>query len=831
MSIKTKTLSLLFLLISISIFGQSPIAPKKISSSEIFERIKKLNFLGSALYIAAHPDDENTRLISYLANDVKARTAYLSITRGDGGQNLIGPELSELLGVIRTYELLQARKIDGGEQFFTRAVDFGYSKTPDETLAIWDKDKVLSDVVLTIRKFQPDIIINRFDHTTPGSTHGHHTASAMLSVEAFELAGKSSAYPEHFEIVEPWQPKRLFHNTSWWFYGSREKFEKAHRNDNNLLTIETGSYYPAYGLSNGEIAALSRSQHQSQGFGSIGNRGEEKEYVIPIHTEKENIKHLFDGIDTSWNRIEGGKAIGDILYKVEQDYDFKHPEKSVPELVRAYQLLKNRTDYWGVQKTKEIKDIILACSGFFAEAIATTHTATPGDSATVRLEAVNRSQADIKVQSISYKNKTLYHETTDLTTNKPLIISDTIVFHSDDSYTSPYWLQDDKANGLYRVDAIDKRGLPELEHQFPVEFKLLIEGEEFTIARNIAYKYNNPALGEVYQPFQLLPQATVSVQQGVYIFPDTQPQQVTVTVKAGKANIEGKVHLDTPDNWIVSDAQPFRIEHKGAESTHVFTVTPPAKQDENTLKAIVQIDGKTFDHQQITIDYPHIPLQQVLLPAEAKLARVALQKENRRIGYIAGAGDAIPESLEQIGYEVTPILPELMDSSYLSQFDVIILGIRAYNVDKGLLLKQDDLFSFVKNGGTLITQYNVSRGLENIEIAPYNLTLSRDRVTDETAAVTFPDPKHRVLNEPNKITLEDFENWVQERGLYFPDEWAKEFTPILKMNDPDEKPTKGALLIAKYGKGHVVYTGLSFFRQLPAGVPGAYRLFVNLLGL
>ena len=830
MNIKKSILTIVFLLIAISFFGQSPIAPKKISSSELFERIKKLNFLGSALYIAAHPDDENTRLISYLANDVKARTVYLSITRGDGGQNLIGAELSELLGVIRTHELLQARKVDGGEQFFTRAVDFGYSKTPDETLSIWDKDKVLSDVVLAIRKFQPDIIINRFDHTTPGTTHGHHTASAMLSVEAFDLAGKSSVYPEHFKITETWQPKRLYHNTSLWFYGSREKFEEAHRDKKDLLTIETGSYYPSYGLSNGEIAALSRSKHRSQGFGSIGNRGEEREYLIPILSEKENITHLFDGIDTSWNRIKGGKAIGNILYNVEKNFDFKNPEKSVPELIKAYHLLKTRTDYWGIQKTKEIKDIILACSGFFAEAISATQSTTLGEDVGLHIEAINRSDVDIELMAITYNQKNLLNKSIHLTKNKDVSFSESIVF-TQKNYTSPYWLKHSKANGLYRVDALEKRGLPELKNQFPVTFHLRINGEELVVERNITYKYNDPALGEIYQPFQLLPQATVAIQQGVYIFPDDKPQQVIVTIKAGKANIEGKVYLDTPDNWIVSDAQPFHIEHKGAESTHIFTVTPPDNQDENTLKAIVQIDGKKFDQQQITIDYPHIPMQQVLVPATAKTVRLNLQKEKLNIGYIAGAGDAIPESLTQIGYEVTTIPVELISSSYLSQFDAIVLGIRVYNVNKTLPLKQDELFNFVKNGGTLLTQYNVSRGLEDIEIAPYSLALSRDRVTDQTAKVTFLDSKHPVLNYPNQITATDFENWVQERGLYFPDKWSKEFTPILKMNDPNEKPAKGALLIAKYGDGHFVYTGLSFFRQLPAGIPGAYRLFVNLLEL
>ena len=357
------------LLISLSFFSSIAQESEKMSSSEIHDKIKKLNFLGSVLYVAAHPDDENTRLISYLSNNTHARTAYLSLTRGDGGQNLIGPELRESLGVLRTQELLAARKIDGGEQFFTRANDFGYSKHPDETLEIWNKKEVLNDVVWAIRKFRPDVIINRFDHRSPGTTHGHHTSSAMLSLEAFDIANDPKKYPEQLKNYNTWQPKRILFNTSWWFYGSREKFNEADKS--NLINVDIGVYYPSKGLSNTEIAALSRSQHKCQGFGTAGSRGEKQEYLEYIKGDFPKNNNLFAGINTSWNRIKEGNKIGALLNNIETNFNFQSPSSHVKELMKAYVLIQKIEDsYWREQKTKEISEIIEACTGLFIEGIS-----------------------------------------------------------------------------------------------------------------------------------------------------------------------------------------------------------------------------------------------------------------------------------------------------------------------------------------------------------------------------------------------------------------------------------------------------------------------------
>lgn len=819
-----------FLLFFISLSTLQAQQPKKPTASEIYESIKKLNFLGSVLYVAAHPDDENTRLISHLANDVKARTAYISITRGDGGQNLIGKELGPLLGVIRTNELQEARKIDGGEQFFTRAIDFGYSKNPDETFSIWQKNQVLSDLVFTIRKFKPDVIINRFNHRTPGTTHGHHTASAILSLEAFEMASNINSFPQQLNKLEPWQPTRLFFNTSWWFYGSQEKFEKADKS--NLISLNTGQFFPSLGLSNGEIAALSRSQHQSQGFGNTGSRGDQTEYLEIIKGNlPKDPDNLFDGINTNWTRIEGGKEIGEILHKVERDFNFKKPAASIPQLIVAYKLLKNRTDYWGIQKTKEIKNIIAACSGLFLEAVTESQYTAPNSTISINVEAINRAHASMSLNKISYGDHALLTNNEPLFKNTPFEKEYTITIPSDAEYSSPYWLKEKSTLGLYAVSNLEKIGLPTINENQPLQFNLTIEGEEFIIEKHLVYKFNSPVTGEVYQPFQILPEITGKINQKVFIFEDNAPKNVTVTIKAGKTKLSGTVALQHPEGWQVSSPQPFQLDQKDQEREFTFKVTPPKNQDESSIKLAIQVNDNNYHLEKITLDYNHIPYQHILLPAEAKVARIPIETKGQNIGYIAGAGDEIPSALSQIGYTVKDIDLEAMTLENLLGFDAIVVGIRAYNIHELLKFRQETLFEYVKKGGNLIMQYNVSRGLVTDQLAPFKLQLARGRVTDENAPVQFINPIHPVLNTPNKLSTSDFEGWVQERGLYFAEDWSKEFTPIFKMSDPGEKPLEGSLIIAKHGKGNIIYSGLSFFRQLPAGVSGAYRLFANLLSL
>lgn len=828
MAKKVATALFLFLISHQILLAQ---APKKPDVGTLFHQIQKLNFLGSVLYIAAHPDDENTRLISYLSNEKKARTGYLSLTRGDGGQNLIGPELREILGVIRTQELLEARKIDGGEQFFSRANDFGYSKNPDETLSIWDKQQVLSDVVWAIRKFQPDVIINRFDHRSPGTTHGHHTSSALLSVESFDLANNPKSFESQLKQVSVWQPKRLFFNTSWWFYGSKEKFDAADKS--NLSPLQIGTYYPLFGKSNQEIAALSRSRHQSQGFGSTGSRGEELEYLEFLKGDSlQDKSNIFEGIDTSWNRISGGKPIGELVNAVEKEFDFKNPSASIPKLVRAYELIQQLDEnHWKPIKTEELKKIILACGGIYLEAIAENQNATKGSNLKVRLEAINRSTQNINLKSVQGSEEPIVLNE-NLANNKNFNTTITYSVLEQFEFTAPCWLKEKGTEGMYRVDNQENIGIPDIIRQAKITFTIEINDVTIPFDTPIVYKYNDNVKGEVYNPFDVVPDVSVAILDKVTLFNPRKKHSIGIKIKAGKSNVAGELTLELPQDWKVNPQNiPINLAKIGEEQTVYFEVTAPKNETEITAKCVALIDGKRFDQEQLITSYDHISKQQILKTAEAKFLNTNLKIGKEKIAYIMGAGDEVPKSLIQMGYSVSIIKPESITKVLLTPFDVVITGIRAYNTIKTLAFKQDLLFDFVKEGKTMIVQYNTTDELVTKNIAPYSLKISKDRVTEENAEVRFLAPENTVLNYPNKITSKDFDGWKQEQGLYYPNEWDTAFTPILSANDKNESPKNGALLVAKYGKGHYIYSGLSFFRELPEGVLGAYRLMANLISI
>ena len=807
--------SIFIFLISIITFAQ---APQKLNSVEIYEQVQKLNFLGKVLYVAAHPDDENTKLITYFSNHYHAQTAYLSLTRGDGGQNLIGTELREKLGAIRTQELLAARRIDGGEQFFTRANDFGFSKEPNETFAIWNKNEVMEDVIQVIETFRPDIIVNRFSHNTPGTTHGHHTASAMLSLEAYDLV--------------KYKPKRIFFNTSWWFYGSQEAFDAADKS--KLLAINSNVYYPLKGKSNNEIAALSRSQHKCQGFGTLGSRGDETEYLELLKGDLPSNTNLFEGIDTSWNRVKGGNEIGKILYEIEKNFNFGNPSVHIPNLIKAYDLIQNLEDsHWKDIKSKQIIKIIEACSGLFMEAVADTETTTKDSNFNINIEVINRSQSNAKLISVKALQLPLETKNAVLKNNektsfqlKNVVIGETV------DYSNLFWLKEKQTEGMYRVSDKSIRILPEVSSNFPVVFTIEIEGKTIEFVKNICYKFNNPDDGETYVPFTVLPDVTTKIEPEVIIFNGTQSKEITVSVKAHKANAKGVLSLNIPNDWKVNPKEiPFEITTKNEEKKFTFTLYPTKPEIATKLSAKAQIGNQTFDDKLITIQYPHIPKQTILVPSESKLVKLDIETKGKNIGYIMGAGDEVNKNLENLGFKVSTINPNEISTEKLQQFDAVILGIRAFNVVDELKYKNKILFQYVEKGGNLIIQYNTTNNLVTKEIAPYNLELSRDRVTDENAKVSFLAPNHKVLNQPNKITEKDFTGWVQEQGLYYPNKWSSEFIPILASNDEGESSKTGGLVIAKFGKGNYIYTGLSFFRELPEGVSGAYRLLANMIAL
>ena len=830
MQLRPTLFILFFGLFSIQINAQAPAKP---NAAEIYAKIEKLNFLGSVLYIAAHPDDENTRLISYMANSQKARTGYLSLTRGDGGQNLIGPELREFLGVIRTQELIEARKVDGGEQFFSRANDFGYSKVPTETLKIWNEKEVLGDMVYIIRKFQPDVIVTRFDYRTPGTTHGHHTSSALLAQQAFDLVNDKNSYSSQLNLVKTWQPKRMYFNTSWWFYGTKDKFDSADKS--NLANLSTGTYYQSLGKSNQEIAALSRSRHQSQGFGTSGARGDDMEYLEFTKGDKpKESKNIFEGIDTSWNRVEGGKSVGVLIAKIVAYYDFKNPSASIPDLVKAYQLIQNlKNEHWKEIKTAEIKEIIASCAGLYLEAVAENQSATPDSDLTLNIEAVNRGEIQMTLESISIlpENKN-FSQNIALNNNADESITLKIHLPKSLEFTAPYWLKNQGTVGMYRVDDQINIGKPDIIREVKTLFNVKINEVVIPFERTVIYKFNDPVFGEVYRPFDIEPLVTTSFTDKVKIFNTDGKQLVSVKVNAGVANISGNLKLELPKEWKVTPENvAFSIALKGESKTYTFEVTPPKSSSEVDVKAIATVNNQTFDKEKIMITYNHISHQQVLQPSISKFIKLDIKTGTEKIAYITGAGDEVPTSLQNMGYSVTIVKPSEISMEYLKNFDVIMVGIRAYNTVEELEFKQNILLDLVESGKTMIVQYNTTGKLVTKKLAPYPLTISRDRVTEENATVTFLAPNHPVLNTPNKITSKDFENWVQEQGLYYPDVWDKAFTPIISSHDENETPKNGALLVAPFGKGYYIYTGLSFFRELPAGVSGAHRLLANLISL
>ncbi len=824
-----KTLLLLLGLVPMLVFAQKPAKP---SAADLHQAIKKLNVLGSVLYVAAHPDDENQRFISYCANYKLFDVTYLSLTRGDGGQNLIGPEIRELLGVLRTEELLMARSIDGGKQRFSRANDFGFSKNPDETLRIWNKDAVLSDVVWAIRETQPDVVANRFYHDKKYDTHGHHTASGMLSVEAFDLAGRSDVYPEQLKHTQPWQPRRVFFNTSWWFFGGREAFDKMDKSA--LFSLDLGAYLPLRGKSNNEVAAEARSMHRCQGFGAMGSRGESPEWFDFIKGDRPKNQDLFESINTTWTRLAGGEKIGKVLAKVDANFRSDNPAASVPELLKAMQWIKALPDgHWKRKKLADIKEVIRGCLGLYLEATAAEPIVSPGETVRLRLEAINRSDLPVVLAGMSVLPG-LFDTVPSLAlaNNKGFVFEKKVQFGEHTAFTAPYWLLAPFDQGMYTVEDQTLRGTPETRRFARVRWLLTISRIPIEYETDVAYKVEENALGEMWRPFEVLPPAFVSFEESAYLFTGALAKDVKVKVKAGREKMTGTVNIEVPAGWsVVGGEQTVDFTRRGEEKTLIFRVSANGGLSEGKLSAAVTVDGRKYTYRLETIKYDHIPQQSILLPAEVRASRTDVQVTAKNIGYIMGAGDEVPAALRQIGCTVTLLEEKDFTPERLRQFDAIVIGVRAYNTKESLKFHNQKLLDYVHSGGTLVSQYNTNFELVLDKFTPFPLKLGRSRVTDENADIRFKLPEHAVLSTPNKLGAADFNGWVQERGLYFPSEWDAAWETPLSCNDPGEKAADGSLLVGKYGDGYYIYTGLSFFRELPAGVPGAYRLFANLISM
>ncbi|HWH90455.1 MAG TPA: PIG-L family deacetylase [Candidatus Binatia bacterium] len=804
------------------------LAPEQLNAAEIQLALQKLNVLGRVLYVAAHPDDENTNLMALWANGSLYDAAYLSITRGDGGQNLIGPELREGLGVIRTEELLAARRIDHGNQFFSRAIDFGFSKTAEETMRIWDHDKILSDVVWVVRKFRPDVMVTRFSPEDQ-LTHGHHTASAILAVEAFSAAGDPNRFPEQLAFVKPWQPTRLVWNTSPFFFSNRNlPFDPT-----GLTVLEAGGYNPLIGKAYTEIAAASLSMHKSQGVGSPPRRGARKEYFKLLEGQPMRTA-LFDGIDTTWSRVPNSGSVANEIRQIISQFRSADPATSVPELLKLRQAMSGiKDESWVPEKKAELDNIIAACLGLHVEASTTNETVTPGQTVTIKLEAINRCNIPVTLQEArcSLTGDSMKIDAA-LPPNELVTKDLSCRIPENTPYSQPYWLRKAGTLGTFAVDDQQLIGLPENPPNLPVEIVLQINGQELRYTLDGKYRTVDPVAGELRRPLVIAPPVFTRIGDGALVFPTNQPKPVAVHVTAATGPVKGELKLVVPSGWRVDPPSvPIDLKGANAETVSTFTVKPPDQNSEGTLRAVVSIDGRDYSFERVRISYPHIGVQTLMPPAEVKLVRADIRKKGDRIGYIPGAGDDVPESLQEIGYSVKILTESDITAKNLAQFSAVVLGIRAYNTQDRIANWLPELFAYVKAGGVVIAQYNTLAELKTEQLGPYPLEISRDRVTDENAEMRILAPNHPLMTTPNKITSKDFEGWVQERGLYFPKKWDPAWTAILSSNDPKEKPLDGGLLVAKVGKGYFIYTSYSWFRQLPAGVPGAYRLFANMLSL
>jgi LmbE family N-acetylglucosaminyl deacetylase len=799
---KQVLLSTIFLYLYTGLFAQ---APKSYTSSELMLQLKKLNTVGSVLYIAAHPDDENTRLIAYLANEKCLRTGYLSLTRGDGGQNLIGPEQGVELGVIRTNELLAARRIDGGEQYFTRAYDFGYSKSPEETFTKWNKDSVLHDVVYVIRKFRPDIIITRF--ATDGSGgHGHHTASAILAEEAFDAAGDPSRFPEQLAYVSVWQPRRLFWNVS-------TRFQNPNADMSIYLKLDVGGYNALLGKSYGEMAAESRSMHRSQGFGSARQRGEYFEYFMPIKGDTAALNDIFDRMNFSWMGISEGKLVATKIAKIIKTYNMQQPDacanellKLIPEITKLAR--KNVSLAYYAKLAKSIAD---ASRGMVDECVANGYHFA--ESAPIQLQRQQISRTATNSGNIQKEDFGI----------------------KADTYTPLFWIEKPMIENFFQYDFYSKL---EDETRAPLLHKVP-SGEDIAVQ----YKFVDPSRGELYRPVVITPPILLRMDTRAMLFRTGEAKKIIVTLNAMTDNINCNVLATVPDGWNIdylnksqngkSAAFVNDIELKKANDVFelIFYVWPTDSSKSGLFNCKAIIGNKEYSLGMKEIKYDHIPVQSVFTDASARLTKLDVIRHKKLIGYIPGAGDDVSTCLIELGYEVVILTNEKLASDDLNKYDAIVTGVRAYNVNQELPKFKKRLMDYVEAGGNLIVQYNTNSwaGPLNSDIGPYPFKITRNRIASENSKVLFVIPEHPVLNYPNKISQKDFDDWVQERSIYHAGEWDVRYDPIITMADPYEKLDAGGLITTKYGKGNFVYTGLVFFRQLPAGVPGAYRLFVNLI--
>jgi LmbE family N-acetylglucosaminyl deacetylase len=817
----------LFFLCSLPLSAQGSL-PGGVSSSDILLRLEKLSVLGSVLYIGAHPDDENTAVLAYCANEKKWRTAYLSLTRGDGGQNLIGSEQAEALGVLRTQELLAARALDGAGQYFTRAVDFGYSKSADETFRTWNREDILADVVRIIRRFRPDIVITRFPTTGEGG-HGHHTASALLAEEAFFLAGDSAAFPDQLVTLDPWRPRRLYWN-AW-----RPLLIERDIDTTKLPRINTGLFNPLLGMSYTEISSRSRTMHKSQGFGATPLRSTTYEYFQEIAGDGTS-QDLFSGIDVSWQRVSGGDRVEKLLKRARETFDPRDPSLIVPILIKANrEMAALAPNPWIDVKRKDIEDLISDCLGLWMEAISEESYVSPGQKLRVSAGVVCRTPYAILLRQVQWRmsgRATIVGSTVPSSLKQGIWnrVDTSLAIPADFPYSQPYWLANENNGGTYTVADTFLIGQPENESPLSAVFRFEVDGIEFQRSVPVRYRWNDRIRGESYRPLVVGPPVTIEAESPTCIFGDGSGKRIRLAVRSQGTARKGQIVLETSGGWKI---EPVAIEYdltgKGAEQQIECTVTPPEGASTSSLDVRLADGIAEPALGVVTVSHAHIPTQTYFSKTRVRLVRIETARTVASIGYVMGSGDRVPEYLRQLGYHVTLLSDDDLKGD-LGTYDAIVTGIRAYNARPGLRALQPQLLEYVHDGGTLIVQYNVGWEIASMaNLGPFPFRVSNVRVAEENAPVTFAGTGHPVLSGPNRLNASDFAGWIQERGLYFADAPDSSYEMPLWMADSGEKPSGGSLLFARYGRGVYIYTGLAFFRQLPAGVPGAFRLFVNLV--
>ena len=831
------------------------------SAGHLQMAIERLATVGSVLYVAAHPDDENTRLLAWLAGHRGLKASYVSLTRGDGGQNLVGNELGPLLGLIRTYELMAARRIDGAEQYFTRAVDFGYSKTSKETLELWgrnDPDAILGDLVRVIRMTRPDAVIMRFSTELPN--HGHHTASALLAREAFEAAADPARFPRQVNdgaVVHAAQ--RLLENKSHWRFKEGQDLSK-------YLALDVGSFSPLIGKSFAELAAASRTMHKSQGFGSAPVHGPQLEYfeVVsergtgggqsngpmdglaprPAEPAKGGApgNDPLAGLDFTWRRFPGTDAVVKAIDEAKRTFVPASPERSIAALLKVRSALTalpaatqaGLVAFYREEKLAEVDALLVAVSGLYLDVRAKSAIAVPGEAVELTATTLLRTGGDVVLEALVWPDgQKATGVGKKLVANTPETVTAKVIVPADQRWSTPFWLGPPREGHLFGVPsyvAIHPFGPPDLKVDWVVRFG----DHAVTVQVPVRFAWVDRVHGERFRPVEVLPPVAVTPRAPVLMLPNGKPQRLEVRVVAHHAARKGIVSVTAPTGWKVEGAGAFDLKVANAEVDLSFTVTPPSVGASAELTLSAAVDGAIVSVQKRVIDYVHVPMTTVLSPAVVKATAFAFSPGIKRIGYVVGPGDEVASGLSAVGYEVTSLTAATLDTEDLSKFEAIVVGVRAFNEDERIVHRHPRLMRFVEQGGTYIVQYQVSsrfRPLGDIPIGPAKFSIGQGRVTDENATMKAIKPNHAAVTKPNRLEDQDFVGWVQERGLYFAETWDTTYEPVFEVADPGEEAQKGAVIVARYGKGAFVYTGLAFFRQLPEGVPGAYRLFANLLSL